>query len=104
MRNRSALLLALASVFALTMVNTTTAAYRCIWKDDVKVCGDERGFSPHTWDSPGGVGNPGSVGSPGGVGSSGGVGSGTGGKGKGDNGKGNGAGDGSPNGRDDSTG
>ena len=45
MRGKKFLLLAAVSALAL-MVTSTNAAYRCIWTDGVKVCGNEFGFAP----------------------------------------------------------
>lgn len=134
MRNKNALLLAAVSAFALMTATTTNAAYLCSWTDGVKTCGYELGYAPsaggesngrdqHSGDhdsgsagaSGGDSGSSGSSGASGasadggstadgGDGGTGGTGGTDGGKGKGNNGKGNGAGDGSPNGKDDSTG
>jgi hypothetical protein len=49
MKSKNALLLAAVSAFALTMTTTTAnATYRCSWTDDVKYCGNDRGFVPAT--------------------------------------------------------
>ena len=46
MRKKNALLMVSVGAFALLMTSATNAAYRCVWVDGSKVCGNELGFAP----------------------------------------------------------
>ena len=53
MRNKKILLLATVSVLVL-MVTSSCSTYRCIWSEDVWVCGNELGLIPSVGGESGG--------------------------------------------------